>query len=230
MNETTLDHERVWSTIALTPEAASRLTLVEARVYALLAYHAATRTRVSIIRVGSVLDERGVKLGAERAREVISDLHDAGLVMISEVGASDDRPRAVFLSNTSRSTGGSPDKKMMGTPVGGGFRAPHNLRQDLRDKLILLHRQAQEHNRTPGEDRDAQWMARLREITEHRAAAFHEWSTITRSVVIKVEANRLTDAAQTLAAQAERIKARDARRATANKKRQAAEARKETTD
>lgn len=205
-----------WRGTPLTVETANRLRPVEARMYAVVATYAATRTRVSLLTLGRVLDDRHVPLGANGARRTVSDLHDQGLLIVTGwTQAKADTPLAFHLAGMPapprmpRHLRAGEDR----VKVGGRFTAPRTLDRDLLDDLVNTARLLADHQRVPADERDGRWIENLALYTEQRAAAFHAWSSIDASAVVKAEANRLTKAAQDIRVQAENRQRTEQRRA-----------------
>lgn len=208
----------VWRGVRLTPATMNRLKPVEARVYAMVAMHAATRTRCTLTFLGSLADERGVPLGALAARRIVNDLHDQGLLIASGwTSATNDTPLSFFVSGQApparmpRQLRGGEDR----VPVGGRFTAPRTLDPELIDTLVTTGRLIKEHMEVPATDRDSRWIENLATYTEQRAAAFHEWSCVDAADVVRKEAQRLTEAAQATRAQAVNRRADEERKGVA---------------
>lgn len=195
----------VWRGTRLTVDTMNRMRPVEARLYALIAMHAATRTRCTLHLLGAVKDDRGVALGAPAARRIVSDLHDQGLLIASGwATATSDTPLSFFVSGQApparlpKQLRGGEDR----VPVGGRFTAPRTLDPELLEKLISTGHLLKSHQEVPAAERDGRWIENLAVFTEARAAAFHEWASVDAAQVIRKEADRLTQAAQDIRVQA----------------------------
>jgi len=195
----------VWRGTRLTPDTVNRLRPVEARVYAMVAMHAATHTRCTLTLLGRVRDDRGVPLGASAARGIVNDLHDQGLLIAAGwTEATADTPLAFWLSGQAppvrmpRQLRGGEDR----VPVGGRFTAPKSLDPELLEQLQSTGYLLKEHQQVPATERDARWIENLGTYTAARAAAFHTWSSVDSAGVIKKEADRLTQAAEDIRVQA----------------------------
>lgn len=195
----------VWRGTRLTPETVNRLRPVEARIYAMVAMHAATHTRCTLTLLGAVKDDRGVPLGATEARRIVNDLHDQGLLIAAGWAESNpSTPLAFWLSGQAppvrmpRQLRGGEDR----VRVGGRFTAPRTLDPDLLEDLVSTGHLLKEHQQVPADQRDARWIETLAVYTAARAAAFHAWSRVDSAGVIKTEADRLTQAAEDIRVQA----------------------------
>lgn len=210
----------VWRGTRLTPATVNQLRPVEARVYALVAMHAATQTRCTLTLLGAVRDDRGVPLGAVAARQVVNDLHDQGLVIAGGwANATADTPLAFYLSGQAppqrlpRQLRGGEDR----VPIGGRFTAPRTLDPELLSLLVTTGSLLKEHQQVPAADRDGKWIEHLALYTRQRAAAFHEWARVDAAGVIRKEADRLTQAAEDIQVQAVNRLADEQRKAAARK-------------
>jgi hypothetical protein len=194
-----------WRGTVLTMTALNQLSITEARVYAMIAMHAASRTRASLTLLGGVLDARRVPVGVNEARRICKDLHDRGLILAANWStATADTPLAWYLSGQAapprlpRYLRTGEDR----VKVGGRFTAPRTLDPDLLDTLAATGRLLATHQQVPAGKRDAQWIENLAIYTEQRAAAFHRWATVDATPVVQTEANRLTTAAANIRLQA----------------------------
>lgn len=195
-----------WRGTPLTSTVVNSLSDSEARVYALVAWHAATRTRVSFVNLGRVRGESGTELGWAEARRIVNDLHDRGLVLVQGwKDAARDTPLAFFLSGMAppprlpRHLRSGEDR----VKVGGRFTAPATLDPDLLAELQATAELINQHQQAPAEERDGKWIENLATYLEARAAAFHRWATIDAARIVAEEAQRLTQAAHATRQQAE---------------------------
>jgi hypothetical protein len=195
----------VWRGTPFSPAVANSLSVNEVRVYALIAWHAATRTRISFVALGRVRGEQGTELGWVEARRVVNDLHDRGLLLVTGwKDAARDTPLAFYLSHMPPPTR-VPRYLRDGegrVAVGGRFTAPATLDPDLLAELQATGELLKRHQQVPGDQRDGKWIANLATYTEARAAAFHQWASVDAAQVIKTQADRLTLAAQDIRVQA----------------------------
>lgn len=215
----------IWRGTRLSVDTVNRLRPVEARLYSMIAMHAATHTRCTLTLLGAVRDDRGVPLGAAAARRMVSDLHDQGLLIAGGwAEATADTPLTFFLSGQApparlpRQLRGGEDR----IKVGGRFTAPRTLERDLLDTLVATGRLLKDHQQVTAAERDAKWIEHLAVYTEQRAAAFHRWAAIEGADVVRKEAHRLTKAAQDIRVQATNRYETEARQRAARKKEDAA--------
>lgn len=209
-----------WRGTPLTADTVSQLRPVEARVYAMVAMHAATRTRVSLTALGRIKDDRHVPLGSNGARRIVNDLHDQGLLIAAGWStATSDTPLTFYLSGMEapprlpRHLRGGEDR----VRVGGRFTAPRTLDTGLLEDLVGTARLLMKHQQAPAAERDSRWIETLAVYTEARAAAFHQWATVDAAQVVLREANRLTKAAQDIRVQAANRRATEERQQQAKK-------------
>lgn len=200
-----MEPKPVWEGEELTPDVANGMDVVMARVYALTAWHAATRTRSTYTALGEVEDEDDVPIGAEEAKQVVTELHELGLLRVANrKNAKLDTPLVFRLSRTSppphmpRHLRFAPDR----VKVGGRFTAPKNLDRPLLKELLATGKGINKLNEVPGSERDSGWVTALADMTERRAAAFRQWATIDASRVVEEEATRLAVATGTIREQA----------------------------
>lgn len=157
------------------PESISRLTVDEARVYGFLAWHAASWNKVSLTDLSSILGPTKVPIGLVRARQIVGDLSDQGLVQIP--GWRTNPPTTPLRVVVPRMpVVGDPDahESPTGVPVGQGFVTHAGMPEDLVAELVELHRLFGEHAGQPV--RDVRWMEREVELVGRRLRAFRRWA------------------------------------------------------
>lgn len=187
-----------WRGAQVTPAVINSLSPTEARIYSAVAWHAATRTRISFATLGLIQTPQGTPLGWFEARMIVADLHDRGLVLV--VGWKDaerDTPLAFYLSRMP-----SPHKAPIHlrlqegrVPVGGKLTAPATLDPELLRELQVTGERLVRHHAPQARSEGVEWLEGLAECLEARAAALHRWATIDAAPLIRREADRLTDAA-----------------------------------
>lgn len=212
-----------WVGEQLTAQVVSRMNATELRVYSLVCWRAATRTRTSFNVLGLIVGDNNVPIGAASAQRIVNDLHDQGLVLVHGWNtAKNDTPLAYFVSHMPppprlpRHLRQGEDR----VKVGGRFTAPSNLDPELLDNLVGTGELIRRHNDVPTDERDSRWTETLAVYTEARAAAFHTWAVIDAARAVQQEADRLTQAAATIHQQAvtRRQTEEDKRRRTADNK------------
>lgn len=175
------------------PEQINRMPVEEARVYAYLAVCAASRMKTSLHKVGSVRGANRLPVGADRARTIIEDLYDQGLVRLPGLSkASVTTPLAVVLPGMAYPNlrpGPTKTAEVHGVRINTHLVVPYSLPEDLRRQLVDIQTRMVEH--TKQQVRDVAWLEEMIRIHTVRLAAFNRWASLEASKTVEREAARL---------------------------------------
>lgn len=212
---TTAPKKEYWEGAPLTPDLANDMDDVMARVYALMAWHCATRTRLTLTTLGEVEDMDNQPIGTAEARMVVGELHEMGLVVVPRFReVASDTAFAVRLSGV-KPARRTPVEFRTGegrVKVGGRFTAPRTMDPALLHELVSTGEGIARLHALPSSHHDAEWLLALAHLTERRAAAFQRWSAQDSARTLEMEAKRLAEAAVMIKDQAANRQAEDKRR------------------